>query len=203
MKTLKLLKGIAGKLKNRKGSQITNTPEGSAIEEPRTSDTRADVEIKEQEETINVNKATETDTQLYEDIDINVQDLKTLQPICESREEAKNTSVDNAMQEPNAHERRFSAKSCFDSEENSAGKKLSTKAIQQKRAILAGSAGIVLLVGSVVSYIMKMHVIAVIGGIIGLACIGFALYNLLKLNTKIEKIEGVEHPIVQSVLSPA
>ncbi|WP_264338761.1 hypothetical protein [Wolbachia endosymbiont (group A) of Cheilosia soror] len=35
--TKKIWKGIAGKLKNRKGSQVTTNSEGSAIEEPRTT----------------------------------------------------------------------------------------------------------------------------------------------------------------------
>jgi len=42
-----------------------------------------------------------------------------------------------------------------------------------------------------------MHVIAVVGGIVGLACVGFALYNLLKPNTKLEKVENIKqfaHP---------
>lgn len=78
----------------------------------------------------------------------------------------------------------------LDNEENP-----STKTIQQKRVILASSAGIVLLVGRVVSYIMKIHVIAVIGGIVGLACIGFALYNSFKPNTKLEKVEDPAHPV--------
>ncbi|MDR2977867.1 MAG: hypothetical protein LBU56_00195 [Rickettsiales bacterium] len=47
-----------------------------------------------------------------------------------------------------------------------------------------------------------MHVIAVVGGIVGLACIGFALYNLLKSNTKLEKVENVEQSIIQSFLNP-
>lgn len=42
---------------------------------------------------------------------------------------------------------------------------------------------------SVASYVLKMPIIAVIGGIIGLVCINFALYGVLKPNTKLEEIE--------------
>ncbi|QOD37976.1 hypothetical protein [Candidatus Wolbachia massiliensis] len=34
-----------------------------------------------------------------------------------------------------------------------------------------------------------------------LACIGFALYNALNPNTKLEKVESAEQPIVQPVLN--
>ncbi|QOD38344.1 hypothetical protein [Candidatus Wolbachia massiliensis] len=80
--------------------------------------------------------------------------------------------------------------------------KSSTKTTRQRQAIIAGSAGAVLLVNSVAFYILKMHAIAVIVGIVGLACIGFALYGLLKPNTKLEKVENAEQLIVQPVLNP-
>jgi hypothetical protein len=56
---------------------------------------------------------------------------------------------------------------------------------------------------SVALYVLEMHVIAVVGGIVGLVCMSFALYNLFKPNTKLEKIESVEQPIMQSSLGPA
>ncbi|MDR0289161.1 MAG: hypothetical protein LBH78_03860 [Rickettsiales bacterium] len=37
-----------------------------------------------------------------------------------------------------------------------------------------------------------MYVIAVVGGIVGLVCIGFALYNALKPSTKLEEVKDVE-----------
>jgi hypothetical protein len=46
-----------------------------------------------------------------------------------------------------------------------------------------------------------MHVIAVVGGIVGLVCMGFALYNLLKPNTKFEKVENVAQLINQPCLN--
>ncbi len=52
--------------------------------------------------------------------------------------------------------------------------------------------GVALLVSSVVAYILKMYAIAVIGGIVGLACVSYALYNALKPGTKLEKVEDVE-----------
>jgi hypothetical protein len=49
---------------------------------------------------------------------------------------------------------------------------------------------------SVALCILEMHVIAVVGGIVGLACIGFSLYNALNPNTQLEKVRYVEQPIV-------
>ncbi|WP_265023343.1 MULTISPECIES: hypothetical protein [unclassified Wolbachia] len=49
--------------------------------------------------------------------------------------------------------------------------------------------GAVLLVSGVVSHIMKMHTIAVVGIISGLACISLALYGALEPSTKLEKVE--------------
>jgi hypothetical protein len=40
-----------------------------------------------------------------------------------------------------------------------------------------------------------MHIIAVVGGIIGLACVSFVLHSTLKPNTKLEEVENVEHPV--------
>ncbi|WP_265036686.1 hypothetical protein [Wolbachia endosymbiont (group A) of Anomoia purmunda] len=75
--------------------------------------------------------------------------------------------------------------------------------MQQRRAILAGSVGAALLVSSVVAYILKMYAIAVIGGIVGLVCMGFALYNALKPDTKLEKVEDVEQTDVKPFFSPS
>ncbi|WP_250295849.1 hypothetical protein [Wolbachia endosymbiont of Oedothorax gibbosus] len=59
--------------------------------------------------------------------------------------------------------------------------------------IVAGVVGAVLLVSCVASYLLiessKVHVIAVIGGIVGLVCMGFALYNALKPGTKLEQMD--------------
>ncbi|GFQ64076.1 uncharacterized protein TNCT_334641 [Trichonephila clavata] len=85
-------------------------------------------------------------------------------------------------------------KSCFDngsSKENTADKK-EKPLMQQRRAILVGVVGAALLVSSIVAYISKMYAIAVIGGIVGLACIGLALYDALKPNTKFERVENTE-----------
>ncbi|MFP3031668.1 MAG: hypothetical protein ACEY3M_11220 [Wolbachia sp.] len=71
--------------------------------------------------------------------------------------------------------------------------------MQQRRAILAGSIGAALLVSSIIAYLLKMYAIAVIGGIVGLACIGFALYNTINPNTKLEKVESVKQPIQSSL----
>ncbi|QOD37978.1 WD_0033/WD_0034 family tandem repeat-containing protein [Candidatus Wolbachia massiliensis] len=119
--------------------------------------------------------------------DINSEDLE---PIFESSKEAQNVSTE---QKPNTSDNPSAAEPCFDSD--AAEEKSPTKAMHQRQAILAGSAGVVLLVGSVAFYILKMHVVAVVGVIIGLACIGFALYNALNPNTKLEKVESVKQPL--------
>ncbi|MGL9758432.1 MAG: WD_0033/WD_0034 family tandem repeat-containing protein [Wolbachia sp.] len=92
----------------------------------------------------------------------------------------------------------------FDSKENSADEKPSKKAMLP---IVAGVVGAVLLVSCVASYLLieysKVHVIAVIGGIVGLVCMGFALHNAIKPNTKFEKVEDLEQLIAQPSLNPA
>jgi len=124
---------------------------------------------------------------------------ETHQPIRESSEETQNDSIETSVeptsvdretneQEPNVSDIPSPAEPCFDSEGNSVDKKPSTR---QRQAIVAGIVGIALLVSSVVFYILKMYVIAVIGGIVGLACMSFALYNVLKPNTKVENVEPI------------
>lgn len=54
------------------------------------------------------------------------------------------------------------------------------------------------LASCVALYIMEMPVVAVMG-IVGLACIGFALYSALNPNTKLEKVESVEQPVHPSL----
>ncbi|WP_338481823.1 hypothetical protein [Wolbachia endosymbiont (group A) of Nomada hirtipes] len=62
---------------------------------------------------------------------------------------------------------------------------------QQRQAILAGVVGAILLASGFALYIMKMPVVAVVVGIVRLVCIGFALYNIINPNTKLEKVESV------------
>lgn len=71
--TEKIQEGIAGKLKNKKGIQITTTSEGATVEEPRIMG--EDFEVKEQ------TSVTETDNQSYEDVNENSEDL---QPVYEA-----------------------------------------------------------------------------------------------------------------------
>ncbi|GFR08349.1 uncharacterized protein TNCT_112871 [Trichonephila clavata] len=192
MKTLKLLKGIAKKLKNRKGSPIATTAKGAAIEESRTSNMPEDVEevkveVKEQ------TNVTETDIQLREDINESREDL---QLVCESNEETQNNSTtveptsepcfdrETNEQEPNTPDSPSPTEPCFDATDEK-DKPLT----QQRQAILAGVVGAILLASGVALYIMKMPVVAAVVGIIGLACIGFALYNTINPNTKLEKVE--------------
>lgn len=79
-------------------------------------------------------------------------------------------------------------KPCFDSVDKSSS-------ARGKQAILSGGAGIVLLIGSIAFYTLKMHTIGMVGGIVGLACVGFALYNILKPNTKLESLRSIEQPV--------
>lgn len=119
--------------------------------------------------------------------------------ICEKNETAV-TETD--IQEPNASNSPSSA-ACFDngsSKENTADKK-EKPSMQQRRAILAGSVGAALLVSSIVAYVLKTYAIAVIGGIVGLACVSYALYNALKPDTKLEKVEDVEQTDVKPLPS--
>ncbi|WP_253302320.1 hypothetical protein [Wolbachia endosymbiont of Psylliodes chrysocephala] len=152
-----------------------------------------------------IDKATETDTKLCN------KNSETGQPIFESSEKAQNDSVETTVeptsvdretneQEPNAPDSPSSAELCFDGD--AADKNLSAKALQQRQAIIFGSVGAALLVSSIVACILKMYAIAVIVGIVGLACIGFALYNIINPNTKLEKVEDIEQPIVESSLNP-
>ncbi|WP_265037749.1 hypothetical protein [Wolbachia endosymbiont (group A) of Hylaeus communis] len=43
------------------------------------------------------------------------------------------------------------------------------------------------------------NAIAVVVGIVGLACVSYALYDVLKPNTTLEKVESVEQPIQSSL----
>ncbi|WP_341822321.1 hypothetical protein [Wolbachia endosymbiont (group A) of Clivina fossor] len=107
---------------------------------------------------------------------IAVSTLTTVEPISVDREANPDS--------PSSAEPYFDSRS-----DNAVDKKSSKKAIQP---IVAGVVGAALLVSSIVAYILKMYAIAVIGGIIGLACVSYALYNALKPGTKLEKVEDVE-----------
>lgn len=83
----------------------------------------------------------------------------------------------------------FSSNPCVnDKSFKIADEESSTKAMQ-RRAILTGAVGVVLLVSGIVSHIMKMPTIGTVGVIAGLACISFALYSTLEPSTKLEKVE--------------
>ncbi|GFR19821.1 uncharacterized protein TNCT_303331 [Trichonephila clavata] len=205
----KIRKAIARKFKNWKGSKIQEPSISSSaeIEQQPTVVTAETTTAKDEnskevckysvanKDTTRV-KATEIDTKLC---NINSEDL---QLICESSEEAQikttvePTSVNRETnkQESNSPESPSSAEPYFDSKSgNIVDEKSSKKAIQP---IVAGIVGAVLLVSCVASYLLieysKAHVIAVIGGIVGLVCMGFALYNAIKPNTKLEKVEDIE-----------
>ncbi|GFQ72344.1 uncharacterized protein TNCT_5341 [Trichonephila clavata] len=208
----KIRKAIAKKFKNWKGSKIQEPSISSSadIEQQPTvvtaeTTTAKDENSKEvckysvtnKDTTHAIDKATGTDTKLCESED--------LQPICERSEKAQNDSVETTVeptsvdretneQEPNPAEIEL----CFTIDEKD---KPPTKTTQQRQAILASVVGAALLVSSIIACVLKMYAIAAIGGIVGLACIGFALYNIINPNTKLEKVESVEQPIVESSLS--
>ncbi|OWZ25199.1 hypothetical protein CCY16_00176 [Wolbachia endosymbiont of Wuchereria bancrofti] len=124
----KIRKAIVKRFKDWKGSLITIT--AADTEELKTSNIPENVEkvkgsfnVEEHEKTANMTTDAETDTQLYKDININSKDLRISQSICESREEAYNTSVDTSAQEPNAYNDISSAEPCSES----------TKEILQKK----------------------------------------------------------------------
>ncbi|WP_265027162.1 hypothetical protein [Wolbachia endosymbiont (group A) of Bombylius major] len=116
------------------------------------------------------------------------EDNKDFQLTFENTKKAQNSSIER----PNATDS-SSLVVCFDGDATDKKDNPSTKTTQQRQAILAGFVGTVLLVSSVALCIMEMHVIAVVGGIVGLACIGFALY---KPNTKLEKVEDPAQPVI-------
>ncbi|WP_174515610.1 hypothetical protein [Wolbachia endosymbiont of Cardiocondyla obscurior] len=178
----KIWKDIAEKLRNKKG---TTTAKGADMEMPADVE-EVKVEIKKQTNT--VDKATETDTKLY---NINSEDL---QPICESSEKAQiETTVEPTSelcfdretneQEPNTPDSPSPTEPCFDATDEK-NKPLT----QQRQAILAGVVGAILLASGVALYIMKMPVVAAVVGIVGLACVSYALYSVLKPNTRIEEV---------------
>ncbi|WP_341810418.1 MULTISPECIES: hypothetical protein [unclassified Wolbachia] len=185
----KIWRGITRKLKNRKD---TTTAKEAVIEESRNSNIPEEVEVKE---IANADKAAEIDTQLCKNINKNSDNINISQPTCETSEKIQDAPIEtsNVPNDFPSNE----IKPCDAVEEKS-----STKTTQQRQAILAGVVGAVLLVSCVASYLLieysKVHVIAVIGGIIGLVCMGFALYNAIKPNTQLEKVEDI-----QSSLNPA
>ncbi|WP_395462714.1 hypothetical protein [Wolbachia endosymbiont of Cantharis cryptica] len=186
MKT-SIRKAIAERFKNWKG---TSAAKGADIEKSRTSDMPEDVkdslEVKEQ---TSVDKATETDTQLCN------KNSEDLQPICKNSEKVQQTSVKADEQEPNTPESPSPAEIelCFDSDATDEQEKPLPKATQQRQAIVASIVGTALLVASVAFYALKIHVtVVVVAGIVGLVCIGCALYNTLNPNTKLEKVEKIE-----------
>ncbi len=192
MRTLKKIgRAIAKKFKNWNG---TTTAKEAAIEESRTSNVPEDVEVKGQEEVINVEKAT---AQLCENINENSEDLNISQPTCETSEKAQNSSIET----PNATDS-SSLAVCFDGNATDKKDNPSTKTTQQRQAILAGFVGTALLAASVALCILEMHVVAVVGGIVGLVCMGFALHNAIKPNTKLEKVEDIEQLTTQPCLNP-
>ncbi|MGL5028762.1 MAG: hypothetical protein ACRC6C_01340 [Wolbachia pipientis] len=123
----KVWRGITRKLKNRKD---TTTAKEAVIEESRNSNIPEEVEIT------NADKATEIDTRLCNE---NSENLNIPQPTCETSEKTQDapTETSNVPNDFPSNE----IKPCDAVEEKS-----STKTTQQRRAILAGVVGAVLLV---------------------------------------------------------
>ncbi|WP_174134093.1 hypothetical protein [Wolbachia endosymbiont of Atemnus politus] len=103
-------------------------------------------------------------------------------------------------QEPNTPANPSPAEPCSGSGKgNSMDEKSSKRSFQP---IIAGIVGVLLLASGAALYIMKMPVVAVVVRIVGLVCMSFALYYVLKPNTKLEKVADVEQYIIQSSLNP-
>ncbi|MBA8753881.1 hypothetical protein HCR17_02440 [Wolbachia pipientis] len=153
-------------------------------------DINKDIEDLETHESINFtweSKDTETDTQLCEDINENGEDP---QLVCESSEEPQDASEDTTAREPNTPDIPLLTGPCSGS-----GKGISADGKSSNQPIVAGVVGAILLAGSAVFCALKIHVIVtVIGVIVGLACIGFSLYNALNPNTKLKEVEDVKQP---------
>lgn len=130
-------------------------------------------------------------------------------PVCESSEKDTTTLTETATQGLSASnsadegntlpptKTKDQTKPCSHSEpkkENVVNEKekSSTKTTQQRQAIMAGGTGIAFLVSGVVSCALGMYVIAVVGGIVGLVYIGFALYNVRKPSTQLKEVKDVE-----------
>ncbi|WP_353277518.1 hypothetical protein [Wolbachia endosymbiont (group B) of Villa cingulata] len=111
------------------------------------------------------------------------EDNKDFQLTFGNSKKAQNSSIET----PNATDS-SSLVVCFDGDATDKKDNPSTKTTQQRQVILAGFVGTALFVSSAALYILEMHVIVVVGGIVGLVCIGFALHNSFKLNTKLEKV---------------
>ena len=156
-------------------------------------DTEDSLQVKEQKQTTaDTATDTETDIKLYVDINKDSDNLDIYQSICESSEGAQNASTE---QQPNASDYLpyTETKPHLDSRSViAAGRKPSTKLMQQRQAIMAGIVGAALLL-VVASCTLKIHVKALVFvGTVGLAWIGLALCNTLKPNTKLEKVEDIK-----------
>lgn len=159
--------------------------------------------IEHQDATPEINNtgAISTDTKLCKDINRgskNLDNIEKHQPIYENSEEALNsteTITQELSESPIEIITEDQTQLCS---YNKSGKEsaVNEKEVPLKKAthqkIIIGSIGAVLLVMSVTSYVLKMPIIAVIRGIVGLVCISFALYGVLKPNTKLEEIEKTE-----------
>jgi len=188
----KIGKAIAKKFKNWKGATASKEPNASSskdfleeIEKPSESILNVETTIEQQILPPTVATAESCDNSNITPIE----DQNT--PIADNVEET-------TMQELNASDSLSLAeiKPC-----DAVKEKPSIKIAQQRQIILASFVGTALLVSSVALYILEMHVIAVVGGIVGLACMGLALYSILRPNTKLEKVEDIEQPIIQSPLN--
>jgi len=158
-----------------------------------TEEGKDSLEVKEQNGTT-VDKATdtETDNKLYADINKDSRNLDNYQSICESGEGAQNASKE---EEPNASDNLPSTeiKPCPErGSGNVASRKPSRKVMQQRQVIMGGIVDAALLV-VVVSCVLKILIKTVVAvGILGLAWIGLVLYNTLKPNKKLEKVEDIK-----------
>lgn len=158
------------------------TCETSVKEENKDEENSLNFITDEQEEIVNIfEEDTENNTEWHRE------NRHTNQPICKINKKDQNTFTQTNMQEPN---RSFQAEPYFHIRSSITKDKKSSN-----QPILAGVIGVVLLVNGIMFYIMEMHILGIVIGIAGLACVSFALCSNLEPNTRLEK---VEHPTIHS-----
>lgn len=153
------------------------TCETSVKEENKDEENSLNFITDEQEEIVNI---FEEDTE--NNIEWHRENRHTNQPICKINKKDQNTFTQTNVQEPN---RSFQAEPYFHIRSSITKDKKSSN-----QPILAGVIGAVLLVSGIVFYIMEIHILGIVIGIAGLACVSFGLCSNLEPNTRLEKVES-------------
>ncbi|WCR58203.1 WD_0033/WD_0034 family tandem repeat-containing protein [Wolbachia endosymbiont of Ctenocephalides felis wCfeJ] len=189
-------------LKPNKEPILSNTT--TATEEPKDTYTLEDIEeaLGECKEVLDVENPSNNAVDQDADADAEIESCKNVSQDSESPQSEHKNSKDN---QNTLKKQKSSIPKSLSSElysesytENSQGEK-SPKNLPQ--SIAAGVVGAGLLASCITLYIMKMPVVAVALGIVGLTCAGFALYNLLKPKTKFEEMKDVKQHTAQPLRS--